>query len=110
MESKDSLTNEIISKRFENQFDLVNYAIGIAQEMIHSGRGPRVKTDTENPALQVIEEIIAGKDIFEDEESSGKDQSREETPENSDEEDKNTQKSSDASNKKNTEKKKVLTE
>jgi DNA-directed RNA polymerase subunit omega len=65
-ELKGNLTNEAIKKRFDNQFDLVNYAIGIAKEMILAGRGPRVKTQTENPALQVLEEIVAGKDIFEE--------------------------------------------
>lgn len=69
MEIKDHLTNEIISKRFVNQFDLVNYAISVAEEMIHVGRAPRVKTETENPALQVLEEIAAGKDIFEEKKS-----------------------------------------
>lgn len=62
METKENLTNEAISKRFDSQFDLVNYAIGVAQDMIHAGRGPRVKTQTENPALQVLAEINAGKD------------------------------------------------
>lgn len=62
---KDYLTNEAIKKRFDNQFDLVNYAIGVAKDMILAGRGPRIRTQTENPALQVLEEIVAGKDQFE---------------------------------------------
>jgi len=68
MDIDDYLTNEKISKRFESQFDLVNYAIKIAGDMIHAGRGPRVKTDTENTALQVLEEILQGKDRYKTEE------------------------------------------
>jgi hypothetical protein len=67
MELKDRLTNEAISKCFNNQFDLVNHAIGIAVDMIHAGRGPRVRTETENTALQVLEEILAEKDRFDKE-------------------------------------------
>ena len=61
-----NLTNEEISKRFSNQFDLVNYAIGLASSMIQTGRSPRVKMSTENPALLILEEIAEGKDTFEE--------------------------------------------
>lgn len=70
MERKDNLTNEKIKKRFDNQFDLVNYAIGIAKDMINAGRAPRIKTQTENPALLVLEEILAGKDLIQDKDFS----------------------------------------
>jgi hypothetical protein len=73
---KDYLTNDLISKRFENRFDSVNYAISVAKEMIHAGRGPRVKTDTENPALQVLEEIVAGKEKYEVSDLSIKEESK----------------------------------
>lgn len=62
MKAKPQLTNEKISKKFRNQFDLVNYAIQIANEMVISGRKPRVKSETENTALNVIAEIMSDKD------------------------------------------------
>lgn len=64
MDIIDNLTNEEISKKFTNQFDLVNYAIGLATNMIQTGRDPRVKMNTENPALLILEEIAEGKDEF----------------------------------------------
>lgn len=64
MDIIDNLTNEEISKKFGNQFDLVNYAIGLATNMIQTGREPRVKLNTENPALLILEEIAEGKDAF----------------------------------------------
>lgn len=62
MKQKEQLTNEDIGQKFENQFDLVNYAISLASSLIKTGRDPYVKTHTENPALQILEEITAGKD------------------------------------------------
>jgi len=110
MELKDYLTNELISKRFDNQFDLVNYAIRVAEDMIHAGRGPRVKTETENPALQVLEEIVSGKDTFEDEGSEKEGHSFQETLEESVEEENQGQKTTDTTNEGNSEKETVLTE
>ena len=60
----NTLTNEGISKNFSNQFDLVNYAIKLAVNMIQSGREPRVRLNTENPALLTLAEIAEGKDTF----------------------------------------------
>ncbi len=34
---KDSLTNEQLRKKFKNNFDLCNFAIGIARDVILSG-------------------------------------------------------------------------
>lgn len=59
---KVHITNEEIRKRFSSNFELVNYAISIAENMIKSGRESRVKSDTQNRAMQVLEEIYAGKD------------------------------------------------
>ena len=59
------ITNETLKKKFQNQFELVSYAISLAENMIVTGRDPRVKTDTQNRAMQVLEEIVAGKDQFE---------------------------------------------
>lgn len=58
-------TNEALRKKFKNQFELVSYAISLAENMISTGREPRVKTDIQNRALQVLAEISAGKDLFE---------------------------------------------
>ena len=62
MELYSSLTNEEIKKRFDSQFDLVNYLIDEAQKMIASGRAPRVEVHTDNVAVAVVAEVIAGKD------------------------------------------------
>jgi DNA-directed RNA polymerase omega subunit len=51
------LTNEALAKKFKSNFDLVNYAIKVAENMIHTGREPRVKSDTQNRTLWVLEEI-----------------------------------------------------
>lgn len=62
-DSKDHLTNETLGGKFKSQFMLVNYAIKLADNMIRSGRSPRVKkNDTQNPAALVLEEIVQGKD------------------------------------------------
>lgn len=63
---KDPLTNEKIIKKFESQFDLVNYAIRLAENMIYSGRDSRVKVDCQNRALQILGEIALGKDVFDE--------------------------------------------
>lgn len=59
---KIHITNEEIRKKFSSSFELVNYAISLAENMIKSGREARVKSDVENRALLVLEEIYAGKD------------------------------------------------
>jgi hypothetical protein len=82
MEKKHSethITSEFIKKKFTNQFDLVNHAIKLAENMIVSGRPSRVRTDIIglNPTNIVLEEIVQGKDYLEellediDEESTG---------------------------------------
>lgn len=62
MELKDYLTTEELRKKFKSQFDLVSHAIRVAENMIHSGRGPRVKLDVQNRALIILEEIANNKD------------------------------------------------
>lgn len=62
MEKKEYLTTEKIRQKFGNQFDLVNYAIKLAENMILTGRDPRIKTDSQNRSLQVLGEILSGKD------------------------------------------------
>lgn len=66
MEFKTPLTNEKIRKKFKSQFDLVNYAIKLAENMIRTGRDCRVKTDSQSRALQVLSEIMQDKDQFDE--------------------------------------------
>lgn len=63
---KKNLTNEEIKKSFKNSFDLVNYAISLAENMIKTGREPRMKSDTQNRALLILEEIRLGKDYLDE--------------------------------------------
>lgn len=56
------LTNEKVSKRFKSQFELVNYAIRLAANVIKTGRDPRVRTESQNRALQALAEIVADVD------------------------------------------------
>src|SRR3982751_1830814 len=58
------LTNEALAKKFKNNFELVNYAIKLAENMIKTGRDARVKSDTQNRAMLVLCEISEGKDQF----------------------------------------------
>lgn len=64
MEKKIHLTNENLAKKFKSNFLLVSYAIKLAENMIHSGRDARVKADTQNRAMLILEEINQGKDQF----------------------------------------------
>lgn len=66
MEFKDRLTNEKLRKKFKSQFDLVRYAISLAENMILTGRETRIKTDVQNRAMQILEEIALGKDKFDE--------------------------------------------
>jgi DNA-directed RNA polymerase subunit omega len=63
---KERLTNELLKHKFKSQFDLVRYAIRLAENMIKTGREPRVDIDIENPAMEILAEIIAGKDHFDE--------------------------------------------
>lgn len=66
MEHQEDLTNEQIKKKFKSQFELVGYAIKLAENMIQTGRGPRVKSDSQNVAIHILDEIKSGLDKFED--------------------------------------------
>jgi hypothetical protein len=66
MDKKATFTNEELSKKFKNNFDLVNYAISLADNMIQTGRETRVKCDTQNRAMLILEEIQQGKDQFDE--------------------------------------------
>jgi hypothetical protein len=61
------LTNEQLAKKFnKSNFELVNYAIKLAENMIRTGRDARVKSDVQNRAMLVLEEIHEGKDHFDE--------------------------------------------
>ncbi len=66
MERHENLTNESLNKKFGSQFELVNFAIHVAKDMIASERAPRVETDAQNPAHWVLEEIEEDKAYFDD--------------------------------------------
>lgn len=73
---KNSLTIELLGKKFDSHFELVNYAIELAKNMVVSGRECRVPTKVQNPAYWVLLEIASGKDqlddiIVEDEQEEG---------------------------------------
>ncbi|MFT5319706.1 MAG: hypothetical protein ACI8RA_002988, partial [Chlamydiales bacterium] len=63
---KNSLTIELLGKKFDSHFELVNYAIQLAKNIIVSGRECRVPTKVQNPAYWVLLEIASGKDKLED--------------------------------------------
>ena len=63
---QENLTNEKLIKKFKSQFELVSYAIRLAENMIKTGRDSRVKTDIQNRALQILAEIAENKDRFDD--------------------------------------------
>lgn len=67
-ESKDSVTSEALAKKFQSHFDLVNHAIKMAENMILTGREPRVRHEVIglNSASIVLEEIMQGKDYLEE--------------------------------------------
>ena len=66
LEYEDCLTNQKLLKRFKNQFELVRYAMQLAENAIKSGRELNVDSDSQNVAFQVLAEIYANKERFEE--------------------------------------------
>jgi hypothetical protein len=66
MAVKRTLTNQHLSTKFTNSFELVNYAIRLAKNMIQSERPCRIPTPVQNRAFQILLEIAEGKDLFDD--------------------------------------------
>lgn len=64
VEYEESLTNEQLLTRFKNQFELVRYAMQLAENAIKSGRDLNVDTDSQNVAFQVLAEISANTERF----------------------------------------------
>lgn len=68
MDVKDLLTNEKLTRRFKSLFELVNYSIRVAEEMLKSGRDLHVRTDVQNPMYRVLLEILNDKEpVFKEE-------------------------------------------
>lgn len=59
---KTYLTNEHLASQFKSKFELVRHAIKVVENMIITGREPRIKTENQNKALIGLEEIAEGKD------------------------------------------------
>lgn len=57
---KEPLTNEFIRDKFKNQFELVSYAIKLAEQKIRRG------SESENVAVDIIDDIIEGRDKFDE--------------------------------------------
>lgn len=58
MAPKQTLTNQKLSERFDNAFTLVNYAIGIARNLI--ARGEEL---SDNPINLVLDAIAENRDL-----------------------------------------------
>ncbi len=52
--SQDTITNERMIGKFDNQFDLVNFAIKMAEYQVQGNRDAREYGDLNNPAIQVL--------------------------------------------------------
>jgi hypothetical protein len=66
MVKRDSLTSEHLKKQFGSSFELVNYAIAQAKDMIKSDRPCRISTQIHNRAYQILLEIGENKDHYQD--------------------------------------------
>lgn len=66
MKFEENLTNEVLTKRFANQFELVRYAITRVRNAIVSGREPQVRSETQNLSAKVLMEIGLGVDQYDD--------------------------------------------
>lgn len=74
MKFEENLTNEVLTKRFANQFELVRYAIARARNAILAGRDPQVRSETQNLSAKVLVEIGLGIDQFDDLEEDEEDE------------------------------------
>lgn len=64
LDYKDQLTNEELLKRFKNQFELVRYAIQLAENTVRSGREPEMGLESQNVAYQILAEIASHTEQF----------------------------------------------
>ncbi len=58
---KGTLTTEALGKRFNNSFELVNYSIKFARDLIMSGHTLKIDCDAKNVAHQVLQAVGSGK-------------------------------------------------
>lgn len=57
MSQNQNLTNEKLTTLFDNPFDLVNHAIGVAHHVIESGRELGEGSD-QNSASQILKKVL----------------------------------------------------
>lgn len=58
------LTTEPLSKRFQSPFDLVNYAVRIAEQALQTRRPSMLHHPVPNLAQQVLLEIVNDQDLY----------------------------------------------
>ena len=59
MTLKDKLTCESLAKKFKSPFELANYAMKVARNMLETGRRSKINVGIDNPARMALEEIEA---------------------------------------------------
>lgn len=64
MNKHEHLTNERLRNMFENQFELVNYAIKLAEYFIKSGKEPFAYQTNQNLVTKILKIIESGKDRY----------------------------------------------
>jgi len=64
MALKDKLTCESIVRKFKSPFELADYAIKVATNILDTGRRANVDVDVTNPARIALEEIEADRVEF----------------------------------------------
>lgn len=58
-------TCETLKVKYTNLFDLVNYSIEVAKNIIETERDPKVKSSIKNPSYNALEEIANNVDVIE---------------------------------------------
>lgn len=66
MNKHEHLTNERLRNLFDNQFELVNYAIKLAEYFIKSGKEPFAYQTNQNLATKILRIVESGKGRFRD--------------------------------------------
>jgi hypothetical protein len=66
MTKHEHLTNERLRNVFDNQFELVNYAIKLAEYFIKSGKEPFAYQTNQNLATKILRIVESGKGRFRD--------------------------------------------
>jgi hypothetical protein len=66
MTKHEHLTNERLRNIFDNQFELVNYAIKLAEYFIKTGKEPFAYQTNQNLATKILRIVEGGKGRFRD--------------------------------------------